>query len=516
MPLDLAVPSQLMLAVGPELLLIVGAMALLLVSAWRKESVAHQRTVGIGAIVVIVLTAILIVVYMGRGYASTLGPIAVDDFRWLSSLVFLVGTALSIAMAIDYNGRESIGAGEAHVLMLLAASGMMFLAAARDLMIVFLGIEMMSIATYAMVGLNRRSYRSAEGALKYFLLGAFSTAFLLYGIALVFGATGTTNIVTIGARVVSERLTESPMFLLGVALLLVGFGFKVAAFPFHMWAPDAYEGAPTPVTAFMAASVKAAAFAAFLRIWIEGFGAAYAQWHLAVWWLAVVTMVAGNLIALTQRNIKRMLAYSSIAHAGYILVAVVSGTGSGGQMFGTTAFLFYLFAYTLATMGAFAVVVAVGRAGGANESLDDWAGLWRVRPGLAASMAVFMLALLGFPIFGGLGFFAKWYVLRAALEAPRPQFWLAVILVLTSVVSAGYYLYVVMVMFMRPRRADAPVPAASGGWTRFVIAASAAVILVLGLWPTPLVDIARRGVPTSPAAEPISRAGPPLPAAPAR
>jgi NADH-quinone oxidoreductase subunit N len=278
-----------------------------------------------------------------------------------------------------------------------------------------------------------------------------------------------------------------------------------------MWAPDAYEGAPTPVTAFMAASVKAAAFAAFLRIWIEGFGAAYAHWHLAVWWLAAITMVVGNVVALSQRNIKRMLAYSSIAHAGYIMVAVVAGTN-----FGTTAFLFYLLAYTLATMGAFAVVVAVGRAGGSFDSLDEWAGLWHVRPGLAAAMAIFMLALLGFPVFGGIGFFAKWYVLRAALESQRPQIWLAVVLVLTSVVSAGYYLYVVMLMFMRARRTDAPLPAPSGGWTRLVIGASAVVILVLGLWPTPLVDVVARGVPTRPAVVPISRAGPELPGVPAR
>ena len=511
MPLDLNVPSQLMLAVGPEILLLVGAMALLLVAAWRPESAAHQRLVGIGAVVVTVLTAILVVVYMGRDYAATLGPIAVDDFRWLSTLVFLVGTGLSIAMAIDYNDRESIGSGESHVLMLLAAAGMMFLAAARDLMLVFLGIELMSIAVYAMVGLNRRSYRAAEGALKYFLLGAFSTAFLLYGIALVYGATGSTNIVTIGERIAADRLAGTPMLLLGVGMLVVGFGFKVAAVPFHMWAPDAYEGAPTPVTAFMAASVKAAAFAAFLRVWIEAFGAAYANWHLAVWWLAVVTMIVGNVVALSQRNIKRLLAYSSIAHAGYILVAVVSGTA-----FGTTAFLFYLLAYTLATMGAFAVVVAIGRAGGSYDSLDEWAGLWHVRPGLAAAMAVFMLALLGFPVFGGIGFFAKWYVLRAALEAQRPQVWLAVVLVLTSVVSAGYYLYVVMLMFMRARRADAPLPAPSGGWTRLVIGASAVAILVLGLWPTPLVDAVARGVPAMPSAVPISRAGPELPGLPAR
>ena len=511
MPLDLRLPAHLALSVAPEILLSCGAMLLLLVAAWRRESVAHQRAVGIGAIVVALLTAALVVVLMIRDYTPTLGAVAVDDFRWLADLVFLVGTILAIALAVDYNGREGITAGESHVLMLLAAVGMMLLAGARDLMLIFLGIELMSISTYALVGLNRRSYRSAEGALKYFLLGAFSTAFLLYGIALVYGATGSTNIVEIGVRIAQMELTGNGMLLLGIALLLVGFGFKVAIVPFHMWAPDAYEGAPTPVTAFMAAAGKAAAFAAFLRVWIEAFGAAWLQWQAAIWWLAVITMVVGNVVALSQRNIKRLLAYSSIAHAGYILVAVISASA-----YGTSAFLFYLLAYTLATMGAFGVVVAVGRSGAAHESLDDWAGLWTVRPALAAAMAVFMLALLGFPVFGGLGFFAKWYVLRAALEAPRPQTWLAVILVLTSVISAGYYLYVVMLMFMRPRRGDAPALAPAGRWTGFVVGATAVVILVLGLYPTPLVNVAARGVPEAPAAPSLSNAGPPLPAAPAR
>jgi NADH-quinone oxidoreductase subunit N len=258
-----------------------------------------------------------------------------------------------------------------------------------------------------------------------------------------------------------------------------------------MWAPDVYEGAPTPITAYMAAGVKAAAFAAFFRLWLEAFPSILVTWHESVWWLAALTMIVGNLVALAQRNIKRLLAYSSIAHAGYILVAMVVGT-----KLGSSAFMFYLFAYTMATLGAFAVIVALGARGEDRMSVEEYAGLWTVRPGLAGAMAVFMLALLGFPIFGGIGFFAKWYVLQAALQAPYPQTRLAVLLVITSLVSAGYYLYVVMVMFMKPRNSTVSLPERTGGWTRAVVWGSAAVILVFGLFPDAIVSFTRRSTPT--------------------
>jgi len=490
MSFDLSMPAQLTAALGPDLLLMGGAMILLLWSGWRPESDAHQRSVGILSIGLCILTMVAVGYYAYQGYTASNGAIAVDNFRWAADEIFLIATVGTIAMSLDYNAREGITPGETHVLLLLATSGMMILAAARDLIIVFLGIELMSVAIYVLVGLNRRRERSAEGAIKYFLLGAFSTAFLLYGIALVYGATGATNFSVIAANISRFNLQHSGLLLVGIALLLVGFGFKVAAAPFHMWAPDVYEGAPTPITAYMAAAVKAAAFAAFFRLWLEAFPNLITTWHLPVWWLAAVTMIVGNLIALAQRNIKRLLAYSSIAHAGYILVAMVVGTNLG-----SSAFMFYLFAYTMATLGAFAVIVALGSAGEDRMGVEEYAGLWSVRPGLAAAMAVFMLALLGFPVFGGIGFFAKWYVLQAALQAPAPQTRLAVILVLTSVVSAGYYLYVVMVMFMKPRASALPLPARTGGWTRAVVWGSAAVILIFGLFPDAIVSLTQRSAP---------------------
>ncbi len=489
MRFDLSRPLDLTIALGPDLLLMSGAMVLLLVSAWGAESPERQRTVGRWSIALCVLTLAGVIYMWSAGVPATRGAIAVDPFRWATDVLVLLGAILALALSMDYLERERIDLAEAHVLILFATAGMMLLAAARDLMIVFLGIELMSIAVYVLAGLNRRSSRAAEAALKYFLLGAFSTGFLLYGIALVFGATGSTNIADIGAAVLERGLATNAMLLAGVALLIVGLGFKVAAAPFHMWTPDVYEGAPTPMTAFMAAAVKAAAFAVFLRIWMEAFPYLNATWHKPLWYLAVVTMVVGNVVALAQKNIKRMLAYSSIAHAGYLLVAVVVSNFEGAS-----AFLFYVFAYTLATMGAFAVVMALSQTDERAQQIDDYAGLWRVRPGLSIAMAVFMLALLGFPVFGGMGFFAKWYVLQAALRPPS-QTNLAIWLVLTSVVSAGYYLYVVMVMFMRPRPAEAVLPAKVPGMTRFVIATCAIVLLVVGVWPRPVLRVARKSLP---------------------
>ena len=497
--LDLSRPMDLTRAIAPDLVLCGGAMITLLYAAWRPESEAHQRKVGFACMIVAILTLISVLVVGVSGWSASAGPVAVDGFRWAADVVFLLATIIAIGLSMDYNAREGITAPESHVLVLFATVGMMIMAAARDLMVLFLGLETMSISVYVLVGMNRRSARSAEGALKYFLLGAFSTAFLLYGIALVYGATGSTNLSAIGGRIAALSLGDSPMLLIGVALLLVGFAFKLAAAPFHMWAPDVYEGAPTPITGYMAAAVKAAAFAAFFRVWIEAFGHLYVEWHDALWWLAVVTMFVGNLVALQQRNLKRMLAYSSIGHTGFLLVAITSATSqSPGAM------LFYLFAYTLATMGAFAVIISLGTGDNPRERVEDYHGLWNERPGLAIAMTVFMLAMLGFPVFGGMGFFAKWYVLQTAIDAAAPQVRLAVMLVLATTISAGYYLYVVMVMFMKPRPDMAPPLPPIGSMSRAVIMASVVLLLVFGLFPDPVVKWARGGTDLTPSMPPAA------------
>jgi NADH-quinone oxidoreductase subunit N len=499
MTLDLSRPLDLTMAIAPDLVLCVGAMILLLYAAWRPESEAHQRRVALGCMAVALLALVAVIAVGLSGWKSTAGPVAVDGFRWAADVVLLLATVIAIGLSMDYNAREGITAPEAHVLVLFATVGMMIMVAARDLMVLFLGLETMSVSIYVLVGMNRRSARSAEGALKYFLLGAFSTAFLLYGIALVYGATGSTNLSAIGGRIAALSLGDSPMLMVGVALLLVGFAFKVAAAPFHMWAPDVYEGAPTPITAYMAAAVKAAAFAAFLRVWIEAFGHLYVAWHDALWWLAAVTMFVGNLVALQQRNLKRLLAYSSIGHTGFLLVAVTAATSQAAS-----AMLFYLFAYTLATMGAFAVIISLGTGTNARENVEDLNGLWQERPGLAISMTVFMLAMLGFPVFGGMGFFAKWYVLQAAIDAASPQVRLAVLLVIATTISAGYYLYVVMVMFMKPRPEMAPPLPVVGGMSRAVIYASVVLLLVFGVFPDPVVRWARGGTELLPSMAPAA------------
>jgi NADH-quinone oxidoreductase subunit N len=481
MPLDLMTPAGLTAALVPDLVIAVGAMILLLFAAWRPATAEHQRHVGLGGVLVILLTIAAVVWTWTRGLVAGVGPVAVDGFRWAADVVLLLGALLTILVAVEYQQREEIVAPESHVLVLLATSGMMLLVAARDLTVIFLGIELMSIAVYALVAINRRSARSAEGSLKYFLLGSFATGFLLYGMALVYGVSGSTNFAGIAAALDVPGALDSPLLKVGLALLVVGFGFKVAAAPFHMWA-----------TGFMAATVKAAAIAAFLRLFVECFPAAVEQWHFALWWLAAITMVVGNLTALVQRNLKRMLAYSSIAHAGYLLVAIVVGVGQGPStgITGSGALLFYIFAYTLATMGAFAILAALARPGDHGQEIGDYSGLWTVRPGLTLAMSVFMLALLGFPVFGGSGFWAKWYLIQAALRGgASPQTRLVVILVITSVLSAGYYLYVVSVLFWGPPPEGAPTPPALGRLTSVAVAATVLLILYVGFAPSQVLRV---------------------------
>jgi len=488
-------------ALLPDLIVAAGALLLLLWSAARRDDdVDAARGAALG-VVGVCAAALLAVVALAKGYVvpGAVPGVATDGFRWGIDAVILGATALTALLAGDDARATRVPQTESFALMLLSASGMLLLAGARDLILVFLGIELMSIPQYVLAAINRRSARSAEAGLKYFLLGAFSTAFLLYGVALVYGATGATDLDEIAQSIARMDATRLPaMLALGVGAVLVGLGFKVAAVPFHMWTPDVYEGAPTPFTAFMAAAVKAAAFAALARVFLQGLGGVVERWHTILWYIAVVTMFGGNLVALAQRSVKRMLAYSSIAHAGYLLVAVVTNSALG-----SSAIVFYLAAYTLATVGAFAVVQTLGGTP-AGDAIERWNGLFRLRPRLAVAMAVFMLALLGFPIAGGMGFFAKWYVLQAAL-APvvglRAQPKLAVLLVLASVISAGYYLNVVARMFMRAPDAAAPAGPASAAWTRFVIAACAVCLLVLGLYPTPAVEIAQAA-----ALRPASRA----------
>ena len=483
MSLDLSSYRDLMLSLLPELVLTAWALVLLLFVAWRHKTIRDLRIAGWLTLAALASTAVVTwwLWWNRTGVAGIAGMVAADDFRWVSDWVFLGAGALTVLISFAYVEREQLFAPEYYVLLVFGTLGMMVMAAGADLMVIFLGLELMSVAVYVLAGFDRRRARSAEAALKYFLLGAFASGFLLYGIALIYGATGTTNLGLIGAQA-GMMGSPSVMLLVGLALLLVGFGFKIAAVPFHMWAPDVYDGAPTPVTAFMATGVKAAAFAALFRVMIQGF-AAVPAWHDMVWWLAVITMVGGNLFALAQRSLKRMLAYSSVAHAGYLLVAVTSGTSAG-----TSAFLVYVVAYTLMSVGAFAILSVKGRNGESDVLIDDLAGLAARRPWLAFALAVCMLSLLGFP--GTAGFIGKWYIIVAATSAGQNV--LAAILVLTSVVSAGYYLPVIMAIYMKPEPIEAAhVDVVLDRWGRAAVAAAVVGLLLFGVWPNRLFDLAR-------------------------
>lgn len=385
-----------------------------------------------------------------NGQAAFHGTFVLDGVAAFTNVVCLLAAGLSLLMAPGYLASIGVRAREVYPLVLFATSGMMIMGGARDLVVLFLGIEVMSIAAYVLAGIHRTDERSGEAALKYFLLGAFATGFLLYGMAILYGATGATSYDAIAAA-----LPKAPKLLAlgGVALLVVALGFKVSAVPFHFWAPDVYQGAPTSVTALMAVGIKAAAVVGFARLFIVALGSLYGDWAMVLWWLAVLTMTVGNVIAVAQNNVKRMLAYSSIAHAGYLLAAIVAGTPRGGG-----AVLFYLLAYTFMNVGAFAVVISLGRKGEVNEQFDDYAGLASRQPLIAAAMVLFLLSLTGIPPL--VGFVGKLYLIEAILQAG--YVWLAVIMVLNSAISAYYYLRLIFEMYMRdpsrPETAMEPAP----------------------------------------------------------
>jgi NADH-quinone oxidoreductase subunit N len=496
---DVTLPGALLGALLPEITLLVGALVLLLVSAWRGEHHSPTRLTSRWAMVVVAVTAGAVALAWLRGDGFTPdGRLTGDGFRWAIDLVLLLGTAGALALLDTEQARTRAYQAEVPVLMLLALSGMMIMAAARDLMCLYIGLELMSLAVYVLAGANRSSARSAEASLKYFLLGAFASGVLLYGIALLYGAAGDTRLAALAAA------EAGPLYLLGVALLLAGLAFKVGAVPFHLWTPDVYDGAPSPVTAFMAACVKTAAFAMLWRVMAEGLAPALEHWHPVLWWLAAVTMIVGNVVALAQPNLKRMLAYSGIAHAGYLLVAVLAYSEAAGA-----AILFYLLAYTLATLGAFAVLGIVAEGRERAPTIDDLAGLWHVRPALATVMAVCLLAFLGFPVAGGAGFFAKWFILQAALTASSPLPVLVVVLVVASVVSAGYYLSAIAAMFNRPRPATAPMPVQTPLSSGIVMVVAVTALLVLGVYPTPAARLAAAGTMDAAPAPPVAVAASP-------
>jgi NADH-quinone oxidoreductase subunit N len=479
--MPITIPTVTVMPVLPQIIVAVAALIMLILNVF----VPPERTQILAVLTLAGLGASAAAVFAQWGETGTVynGMMATDNLSLYACLVLLAGAALTVLLSWDYVRSEDLSHGEFYTLILLAVAGMMLLAASSDLLMVFLSLETLSLALYILVGFARQRLTSEEAALKYFLLGAFASAFLLYGIALTYGATATTNFAQVAAAVASAPLAHNVLLLTGLVLLLVGFGFKLALVPFQMWTPDVYQGAPTPVTAFMSVATKAAAFVALLRFASYAIPSLSSEWAALLAIIAVLTMTLGNVVAIKQSNIKRMLAYSSIAQAGYILIGIIAG-GEQGQ----SAVLFYLLTYTFMNVGAFAVVEALERR---DEGLEirDYAGLGARAPALAAAMALFMFSLAGFPPTAG--FFAKFYVFNSAVQAGYA--WLAVVGVLNSLVGVVYYVGIVVVMYMREPGAS-PVALSVTRALSLVVLIAALGTLVFGLIPSPVLDLARQSL----------------------
>ena len=508
-----ATPHVNYVAVLPELILIGGAL-LLLVSGqlvFAKVPTAFY-SIGSAAIGTAALVASLVLWHdvQARGPFTTIADsVAVDGF----AIVFLVLVScvliLASAIAHDFLVREAIAGPEYHVLALLAAAGAMLMAAANDLILIFVALEIMSIPLYILAGMDLRRRESGEAAMKYFVLGAFSSAIFVYGIALVYGATGSTNLPQIASYLSTNIITSNGVLLAGLGLLLVGFGFKVSAVPFHMWTPDVYQGAPTPATGFMTALAKAGGFAALLRVFFSSFGVLRTDWQPLLWAIAILTLLLGAILGLVQRDVKRMLAYSSINHAGFILVGLAAATSQG-----ISGSVYYVFAYALLVIGSFAVITLVGGKGDHDHDLDAYRGLGRRQPLLALCFALLLLGQTGVPF--TTGFLAKLYVVTAAVRAH--SYALAVIAMLSATIAAAFYLRLIFLMYgvklpagtgsdegslSLPIKGDLPdeldaagsVPRGANlgsvavpGPTALAIFITVAVTVVFGIWPAPLVN----------------------------
>ena len=467
-------------AIMPSLVLSAFGMILLLISVFSpRGKTAHVAWL---SIVALVITGMITLTGWNNPQAGFAGSVLLDNFATFFSMICIIAAGLTILMSDDYLKREEFPVGEYYPLILFTTAGAMWMVSGTDLMTIFLGLEVLSVSLYILAGFFRDKLASNEAGLKYFFLGAFSTGFLLYGVALLYGVTGTTKLQGIAAYVnANPDAATNMMFIAGGLLLLVGFLFKIAAAPFHMWTPDVYQGAPTPITGFMSAGPKAAAFAAFIRIAIIGLDGMESELTSLFWLLAVLTMTFGNFIALSQKDIKRMLAYSSISHAGYALVGLVAW-----NTIGLSAIMFYMLVYTFMNVGAFAVLVLLGKKGEENLTLDGIAGLGYKKPFLGIALCIFLFSLMGLPPTAG--FTGKFYIFAGAIKAG--YVWLAVLGVLNSAVSLYYYLRIMVQMYFKDPQEDF-------AWVKLnmptvvSIIISLAGVLYLGIVPGTLMQLAK-------------------------
>lgn len=470
-------------AIMPSLVLACFSMALLLINAFsRRGATAHVAGISLLALVVTGFSALSAWDNPQVGFA---GHVVLDNFAVFFTFVFLISAALTVLMSDAYLKREGYPIGEFYSLILFSTVGAMIMASGTDLMTIFLGLEVLSVSLYVLAGFFRGQKKSNEAGLKYFLLGAFSTGFLLYGMALIYGVAGTTNLVDIGAHFsLSPQSATNPVAIAGMMLMATGFLFKIAIAPFHMWAPDVYEGSPTPITAFMSAGPKAAAFAAFMRIFIVSLSSMQSTWETAFWVLAVLTMIAGNFLALNQQNLKRMLAYSSIAHAGYAMVGLVAANAIG-----VSGVLYYMLAYGFMNIGAFAVLVLIGKKGEENLTLDGIRGFGYKRPLLGVMLTICLFSLMGIP--PSAGFSGKFYIFAGALNAGFV--WLAILGVLNSAVSLYYYLRVMVNMYFKDPEEDFEWIKLTPGAT-ICIVISVIAVLYMGILPSGIMSLARQAL----------------------
>ncbi|HYU79150.1 MAG TPA: NADH-quinone oxidoreductase subunit N [Vicinamibacterales bacterium] len=470
-------------AVIPVICVSLAGLVVMLAESFRGRN--ERMPIGGLAVIGLVGAAIATVLLWDRN-ATSFGVVTADNFALFVNLVLIAVGLLTVFFSSQTIERDRLPAGEYYALVLFSVVGMMLMVQATDLLLLFLALETMSIAVYVLTGIRRDQPASTEAAFKYFLLGAFASAFFLYGIAFIYGVTGSTNLDRVGSVIAAQSMSGNPMILLAVGLLIVGFGFKIAAVPFHMWSPDAYEGAPAVVTGFMSTGVKAAAVAGFARVFLSALEPMIGEWAPVLWVVAAATMILGTVLGVAQTSLKRMLAYSSIAHGGYLLVGLVAGNDVG-----KAAILYYLAAYAVTNIGAFGVIALLGSRDRANDDLRDYAGLWHSQPALATLMTIFLLSLGGFPPTAG--FVAKWYIFSAAVASG--YYWLAIIGVVSSVVSVFFYLRVVVMMYMSERDAR-PLPAPLSRVALAALALSVLAILYLGIVPTQIISIAQASVST--------------------
>ncbi len=438
---------------------------------------------GITALFSIITAIVVGFTLMNSSGPAFSGMFISDGYSFFFKLIFLISLVLSVLISIKYIKIEKVDFGEYYSLMLFSTLGMMIMASAGDIIVLFLGLELMALSLYVLAGFLRHETKSNEASLKYFLLGAFASAFLLYGTSMIYGLTGTTNLKAIAQFLAAKGGSHDPAIMLSVMLFLAAFGFKVAAAPFHMWAPDVYEGAPTSITAFMSVGPKAAGFAVFGRVFLLAFGDLQVDWAGVVIPIAILTMAVGNIIAISQMNIKRMLAYSSIAHAGYALIGIVVGGPNG-----IASMMNYLFIYAFMNIGAFAIVIMLRTEGFKGEMISDYEGLAKCHPLAAALMLIFMFSLTGIPPTAG--FVGKFYLFMAAVNAGYT--WLAIVAVVFSAISAYFYLRIVMLMYMKEPEAE--IALSTSASTGLALAVTAVAVILIGVFPSGVIEMARAAV----------------------